>query len=182
MPPKTVAEQTTAAALGKTQLSPPSYLQPKRSAARPSTPKGVGRCAPLTACLRGAKLAGRSAGRDSGDTRGKTSRGGLSYGLGCERSCDPGVRSHLAFLCGWGRFWFPDHNRTRSRKQPGAVLGVRLWSGNQKRHVAGCGGVCERRAVRAGGRVGNKGGRDWGESKRWRNEGWLRLGCGWWSR
>jgi len=167
--------------------SPPTYLQPKRSAARPSTPKGVGRCAPLTACLRRAKLAGRSAGRDTGDHLGSsggingTGRTGFSYGLDTGQLCDPGVRSHLGFGAGWGRFLFADHNRTRSINQPWAVLGVRLWSANRKR-LAGCGGGCERRAVRAGGREEKRRGGDCGGAEWVRNEAGLRLVGGWWSR
>jgi hypothetical protein len=40
-----------------------TYLQAERSDQRPSTPKGVGRFAPLTAAGRGANVLGRWAGR-----------------------------------------------------------------------------------------------------------------------
>jgi hypothetical protein len=166
---------------GAADLTPPSYLQPKRSASRPSTPKGVGRCAPLTAGSRGAKLAGRSAGRDLGVEIGEEFTGDY-----CGRERGPGVRSHLALQSGVGRFQFADQNRTPClcRKHPWC-LSVRLWSANRNRRVAWCGGGCERGVVRSGSGEGTGvvgGGPEKKETKRERICGGLRLVGAWWSR
>ena len=117
---------------GTADLSSPTYPQPKRSAGRPSTPEGVGRFAPLTACLRCADHRDRAAGSE---TEKAESKCGLTLGVV--------IRSHLGSGVGWGRFRFADHNRTRSINQPGRDLSVRLWSANRKRRVAWFPGGCE---------------------------------------
>lgn len=169
---------------GAADLTPPTYLQPKRSADRPSTPKGVGRCAPLTACLRGAKLAGRSAGRENGDLRG-VEQTLKETGQHPGRWPGPGVRSQVALQSGVGRFRFSDLVRTPCSKKLPRAFCIRTRSENQKRRVAWCGGGCERRVVRSRGgeRIGVVGGGpDQRGTKRERIGEALRLGGAWWLR
>ena len=67
MPQKTGAQEMQAHGMG-VDPSRPTYLQAERSAQRPSTPKGVGRYAPVTSAGRGAKLLGRSGQGSGGGT------------------------------------------------------------------------------------------------------------------
>ena len=112
MPTKTRTQPTKAAAAvfvpgtdTRTQaahFSPTTWLQKKRSDTRPSTPKGVGREAPLTVGSRGAENAVRSAGRTTTETA-------LWSGRGRGRTRGSGVHSDLALRCGWRRPPAADH-------------------------------------------------------------------------
>ena len=84
---------------------PPIYLQKKRSDRQPSTPKGVGRDAPLTAAGRSAKSAGRSAEQGTTGT-------GLEGGRGCGRNRGSAVHNNLALRCGCRRPQAADHDNS----------------------------------------------------------------------
>ena len=153
-----------------THVSQPTYLPAKRRAARPSTPKGVGREAPLTAVRRSAKSLGRSAGQG---TSGERSRGGQ----GCGRTRGPGVHSPLALDCGWRRPSAADHAHTPSRER---TNGVRSWSAAEGLVGPGKRDGCEREAVVGPGRE-RRGTEKRDETKPVRKGVELRLARKWWS-
>lgn len=156
-------------------LSPTTWLQKKRSDDRPSTPKGVGRKAPLTAGPRGAKNAVRSAGIKH-DT--DPLRGGPRYG----RDPGLGVRLDLALRCGWRRPPAADHPQSPLTLNmsgnwwwsAAGGLGLAGERGGCGRGLAGSGwvegGMCG--GCGGGGKLGTKPGRFGYE---------LRLESGWWS-
>jgi hypothetical protein len=160
---------------GPADPSPPTYLQAKRGVARPSTPKGVGREAPLTAERRSAKSLGRSAGQG-------TIEAGRGGGLG--RGLIGGLRVHtfLALRCGKRRFPAADHNKSPSRDRCGDVNFS--WSAAGKLTFAGDRSQCGRGsvAVAGGGREGTGVGVGGDcETKPGRFGYVLRLAGGWWS-
>jgi len=154
-----------------THVSQPTYLPVKRCAARPSTPKGVGREAPLTAARRSAKSLGRSAGQG---TSGNPSGGGRE----CGRTCGFGVHSLLAWSCGCGRPSAADHAHTPLEKE---TSGVRSWSAAEGLMGPGERDGCERGAAGYRRGSGDCGGGDEGKTKAGRSGDGLRLGVGWWS-
>lgn len=154
-----------------THVSPPTYPQLKRGAGRPSTPKGVGREAPLTAARRRAKSLGRSAGQG-------TSREHSRGGQGCGRTRGLGVHSPLAWSCGCGRPSAADHAHTPSRER---TNGVRSWSAAEGLVGPGERDGCERGAAGYRRGSGECDGGDEGKTKAGRSVVLLRLGSGWWS-
>jgi hypothetical protein len=90
------------------QSPSPTYLQAERSAQRPSTPKGVGRVAPLTAAGRGAEMLGRSAGRGVSGTLAGVDRG-------VDKVMDRASTPDLARRGGWRRTPAADHAQSRSK-------------------------------------------------------------------
>jgi hypothetical protein len=177
----------------------------KRRVERPSTPKGVGRYAPLTATRHDAKDAGMSAdqGRHSvagggawrelgrgisgaASRRKLTGRmieaGQFSGGRGCGRTRELSVRSHLALRCGWRRTPAADHAPSPCELH---MDGERSWSAAGVLMLVGEPGGCER--GRAGvrgagrGRIEECGGAGRGRTKLGRNVVGLRLVGGWWS-
>ena len=167
---KSRAEARGLAAASAAHPFQPTYLPAKRGAGRPSTPKGVGREAPLTAARRRAKSLGRSAGQG---TSGEHSRGGQ----GCGRTRGPGVHSPLALCCGWRRPSAADHAHTPSGTR---TSGVRSWSAAEGLMGPGERDGCERGAGYRRG-SGDCGGGDEGKTKAGRSVVLLRLGVGWWS-
>ena len=159
-----------------THVTLPTYPRFQRLGDRPSTPKGVGREAPLTACPRGATDAGRSAGSDSVF---RVNWCGLRGGLEREKRCGLGVRSHLALRRAWGSFQNPDQPESPSLRQHPPNSGwSAFWNDLDSLVQGGC-GRWARRAHRSG--ITRSGGR-FQKTKRERNEGELRLHCGWWSQ
>ncbi len=158
-----------------THVTLPTWLPLLRLAGRPSTPKGVGPAGPLTACLRGANHAARSAGSDSAF---KVSTCGLGYGRGCGHGYGLSVRSHLAFCCGVCRSQVSDHTQSRCKR---GIYRNCVWSDTWDISPVGCPDDCGRLAVSDSvvGEYTVVG--DMGKTKWERNGGRLRLGRGWWS-
>ncbi len=156
-------------------LSPTTWLQKKRSEDRPSTPKGVGREAPLTAEPRGAENAVRSAGKD-------TTRATCGGGRECGRTRGSGVHSNSALQSGWRRPPAADHPQSPLTLN---MSGNWWWSAAGGLRLAG-GPSCCGRGVAAGW-MGVRGcgdrasGGDF-ETKPGRFGYVLRLGFGWWLR
>jgi len=148
---------------------PPTYLSAKRSAARPSTPKGVGRVAPLTAGRRCAELLVRSGqwitAKDSGC--------GQGYGRGCESS----VRTNSALHCGWWRPPAADHPQSPLTLN---MSGDWWWSAAGGLVFGGGPSWCGRGVAAGPNGIGERCG-DRGEPKPGRNEDAFRLVGGWWS-
>jgi len=109
MPTKPGAQDIAVQGLATPQ-SPPTYPPLERSVGDPSTPKGVGREAPLTARLRCAVSAGRSVGQNPISRWG--SRGGRAGG----RSRGSSVHRHFALPCGWSRSPAADHPQSPSQR------------------------------------------------------------------
>lgn len=183
MPTKTRTQPTKAArpisvpGIGsETRTTHPSlttWLQKKRSENRPSTPKGVGREAPLTAGSRGAKNAVRSAGIT-------TTRTNVWSGRGRGRNRGLGVHSDLALRCGWRRPPAADHPQSPLTLN---MSGNWWWSAAGGLGLAGGPGGSGRGPAGSG-RVGSGvgmgvRGRKYLGTKQGRCGGWLRLGCGW---
>jgi hypothetical protein len=126
-------------ASGVTEAQPtgPTYLPPKRSDGRPSTPEGVGRVAPLTACRRGAKSSARSAGEE----RDRTVPG---VDQAVDKAVDCVSTPVLALGVCWTRFRAADHASSRFKNR---IIRESTWSAARKRMVSGSGdggghGVC----------------------------------------
>jgi hypothetical protein len=161
----------------------------KRRVERPSTPKGVGRVAPLTATRHDAKSAGMSAdqGRHSvagegfGETAGLAGPGS-GYGQGYGQGCELHVRTNLALRCGWRRPPAADHPQSPLTLN---MSGNWWWSAAGGLVFGGGPSWCGRGlAAGAGGDregSGECGGWGRGEPKLGRNECVLRLVGGWWS-
>jgi hypothetical protein len=112
---------------------PPTQEPVERSAGRPSTPEGVGRAAPLTACRRGAKSSAGSAGEEGWRRVAHTVPGVDS---GVDESVDSVSTPVLALGQGWGRFRAADH--TTSRWINASIRDL-VWSAARKRVVSGFG-------------------------------------------
>jgi hypothetical protein len=171
----------------------PTCLALKRRVERPSTPKGVGRYAPLTAARHDTKhaamsadqewraVAGGSAGMGFGETAGLAGPGsgcGQGYGQGCELH----VRTNLALRCGWRRPPAADHPQSPLTLN---MSGDWWWSAAGGLVFGGGPSWCGRGlAVGAGGNregTGERCGAGRGGPKLGRNECALRLVGGWWS-
>ena len=174
MPQKTGAQEMQAHGMG-VDPSRPTYLQAERSAQRPSTPKGVGRYAPLTAAGRGAKLLGRSGQGSGGGTprgaNGAAVKGAnlASAAMWLEVAVEGVPRqlptpTHLWTLNMRGVWWWP---------AAGGLLLLGCWEG--------CGGQIAVSSGTVGART--EGCRDGGgrKTKQGRNGVGLRLVAGWWS-
>ena len=163
-----------------THVTLPTWMRFLRLGGRQSTPKGVGREAPLTAFPRGATAACRSAGSDSAP---RVKGCGLDYGLGCGGDCELSVRSHLAFCCAGRSSQNADQQKPTMRgiSTVCAVCSF-CWSAFRDDLGAwgpgGCGrglpGSLSTGITRSGGRFR--------KTKRERNGGELRLHSGWWSQ
>jgi hypothetical protein len=104
---------------------PPTYLPVERSDGRPSTPKGVGREAPLTACRRGAKSLARSAG-------GERDRTAPGVDETVDKPVDAVSTPVLALGVCWGRFRAADQTPTRFKNR---IIHVVIWSAARNRVV-----------------------------------------------
>jgi hypothetical protein len=111
----------------------PTQEPVERSAGRPSTPEGVGRGAPLTACRRGAKSSPGSA-VEEGWRRVAHTVPGVDSGV--DESVDSVSTPVLALGQGWGRFRAADHTTSRWIK---ASIRDLVWSAARKRVVSGFG-------------------------------------------
>ena len=87
--------------------SMPTSLALKRRVGRPSTPKGVGRCAPLTAARHDTEEAAMSADWTSGRASG--------VNCGVDGAMDRAFTPVLALRCGCGRPPAADHAPSRSK-------------------------------------------------------------------
>jgi len=155
--------------------SPTTWLQKERREDRPSTPKGVGREAPLTAGPRGAENAVRSAGKD-------TTKATCGGGRECGRTRGSSVHSNSALQCGWRRPPAADHPQSPLTLN---MSGNWWWSAAGGLRLAGGPSCCGRGVV-----AGAVGVESWGgcvgggdfETKPGRFGYVLRLGFGWWLR
>lgn len=141
---------------------PPTYLPSERSAGRPSTPEGVGREAPLTACRRGAKSSARSAREESGG-RGSPTVPGVDQVV--EKVVDPASTPALACRSGRRRPRPADHAYSRSKNR---IIHESTWSAGRGLEVGGdqdgCGcGVAGGRQRFCGGRGRCGGGVGYGD-------------------
>jgi len=107
MPQKTGAQEMQAHGTGANP-SRSTYLQAKRSDQRPSTPKGVGRFAPLTVAGRGAEVLGRWAGLALSEAL-----AGVDQVV--DKAVDRASTPDLAGRGGWRRPPAADHAPSRSK-------------------------------------------------------------------
>jgi len=160
-----------------THVTLPTWVRFLRRGGRPSTPKGVGREAPLTAFPRGANDAPTSAGSDSAPIEGGVVlRCGFKGGPEHGRECGSGVRSHLALCCAGG--WSQNADQPESAwDSPGSRDSS--WSAFWDQIPIGGPGGCGRGLLRAQGTESVRCGREVEETKRERS-GWaLRLRDRW---
>ncbi len=178
MPTKTRTQRTKAAGAVSfsgireaAHPSLPTWLPEKRREDRLSTPKGVGREAPLTADPRGAKSLARSAEKD-------TTRATCGGGPECGRTRGSGVHSNSALRCGWRRPPAADHPQSPLTLN---MSGDWWWSAAGGLGLTGGPSCCGRGVAAgwAGVRGGVGGGKS--ETKPGRFGYVLRLAGGWWS-
>src|SRR3954470_20015512 len=180
MPQKTGAQEMQAHGTGANP-SRPTYLQAERSAQRPSTPKGVGRYAPLTAAGRGAEVLGRWAGLESGGTPSAARRGTDEAAVKGANLASAAIWLGVAVEGVPRQLTTPNHHWTLNMSGDWwwSAAGGLMWLGSR----AGCGGEIAAGSGTVGERTeGCQGCRGGGwKTKRERNEVGLRLVSRWWS-
>src|SRR3954470_17472905 len=160
------------------QPSSPTYLQAERSTQRPSTPKGVGRVAPLTAAGRGAKLLGRS-GQGSGcGTSTATSRGANGAAVKGANLASAAIWLGVAVEGVPRQLTTPNNHWTLNMSGDWwwSAAGGLMWLGSRE----GCGGEIAAGSGTVGERTEGCRGGGW-KTKQGRNGVGLRLVAGWWS-
>lgn len=178
MPTKTGAQEMQAHGMGVSP-SRPTYLQAERSDQRPSTPKGVGRVAPLTAAGRGANVLGRWAGLESGDgTPSAASRGANKGAAKGANLASAAIWLGVAVEGVPRQLTTPNHHWTLNMSGDWwwSAAGGLVWVASRE----DCGSEIAAGAGTVGERAGGCRGGSW-KTKQGRNEGGLRLVNGWWS-